>query len=229
MKKTNKKFRLFKPTCFVLGLLTNQYASATLINSDFSSGFDNWQGEVVTYNYTDDNEIVSVGDIIDSFQVNFEASANSATIMTSFDDDNDYWSVMLFQDFTVDNIAEDSSLTLSLDVIFDLTNMFDDYAFAELLDLDDNLTAIDLTSGGDFDITAWSGANASIQFGVVDGDFDVFESLTVSNLNITETPAEVPEPSTLFIFLAGLIALTRKQWSVTFSTAKCRSFTNRGA
>lgn len=209
----NKKFKLIKPTCLLLGVLTSQYASAALMNSDFSSGFDHWQGEVVTYNYDTNSDNYDLGDITGSYADNYMITGNSATLTTSFDDENDYWSVVLFQDFTVDTITADSTLTLSLDVEIELTSIFDDYAFVELLDLDDNLTAIDLTTGGSFDITAWSGVNASIQFGVMDGDFDVFDSLTVSNLTITETLAKVPEPSTVLIFLTGIALLIRKRWS----------------
>lgn len=220
MKTINKKFRLFKPACFVLSLLTSQYASAALINNDFSSGFDHWQGEVVIYNYDTFSESAPIGDITGSYADNYTVTGNAATLSTSFDDENDYWAVTLYQDFTVNSIAAGSSLTLSLDVVADLTDVFDDYAFAELLDLDDNLAAIDLTAGGDFDITAWSGVNASIQFGVMDGDYEVFDSLTVSNLAITETLSEVPEPATALIFLMGIAGLMRKRWSANSSSLK---------
>jgi hypothetical protein len=217
MKITNKKFRLFSITYLILGLMTSQYAQANVINSDFGSAFDDWQGEVITYNYGIPGDTESSGDIFGSFADNFDTLANSATVMTTSDEENDYWSVVLFQDFTVNTVTAGSRLTLSLDVSFNLTNSLYDNVFAQLLDLDDNLSAIDLTSGGDFDITAWHGANVTIQFGVVDGDYDLFDSLTVSNLSITETFAEVPEPATMFIFLVGVVALIRKRCAIKSS------------
>lgn len=214
------KFRKLKLACLLICLSMNQHALAALMNNDFSHGFNDWQGEVVIYNYDENSDSIDVGDITGSYADNFSLVGNSVTLTTSFDDENDYWSVVLFQDFIVDTIAANSTLTLSLDVFVELTSIFDDYVFAELLDLDDNLAAIDLTAGGDFDITAWSGVNASIQFGVMDGDYDVFDSLTVSNLAITETLVEVPEPATAIIFLMGIAALMRKRCSANSPSLK---------
>ncbi|WP_016954270.1 PEP-CTERM sorting domain-containing protein [Catenovulum agarivorans] len=212
MKVLNKRIGACAPLVLAASLFWHQSASAGLINNDFANEFDHWNGEVVSYNYLADMDNVASGDITASYVDNFSTSAGSATLTTSFDDENDYWSVVLFQDFTFDIIAPSNSLTLSLDVSYSLTDDFFDYAFVELLDLDDNLAAIDLTSGGAFDVTDWSGVNASIQFGVIDGDFDVFDSITISNLTITETTTDVPEPTSVALLLSGLLLLARQRW-----------------
>ncbi|WP_143872177.1 hypothetical protein [Catenovulum sediminis] len=201
------KSSLAMPVLLLCGLMINKMANAGLINQDFSSGFSNWHGEVVVYNFTSDSDTLDFGDIAGSYPENFETSSNTVTLNTSFDIDNDYWSIVLFQDFTVDNITAGNNLTLALDVSYRLTDDVFDFVFVQLFDLDNNLSTIDLTAGGRFDLTAWSGANASIQFGVIDGDFDLFDSLTVANLSITETVADIPEPAALFIFIGGLILL----------------------
>ena len=209
LKHISNSFILLFTLCFCLN------TNATLLNSDFSSGLDNWMAEV-EYIDTSSLEVLDNGNIIASYPDSFSSSGNSATLTTAVDNNNanQVWSVVMYQDFMLDSIMLGSSLWLSLDVMFALTDggdlssgFLDDFAFAQLVD-DMGNVLLDLTTGGTFDVTAWAGSDVALEFGVIDGDFTLGETLNVSNINITEVKA-VPAPATLFLYILGLVILKR--------------------
>ncbi|MDU0356044.1 hypothetical protein RS130_21040 [Paraglaciecola aquimarina] len=208
-KSTNFK-HLAKSFLLLTSLCIGLNANATLLNSDFSSGFDNWQAAVTVYDGVDD--ISSSGDLFSTYPDSYSTAADSATLTTNLDAaGGEVWEVVMFQDFQLDSILMGSSLWLSLDILVDLTDALDDFAFAYLKD-DMDIILKDLTLGGSFDVTAYAGDNVSIEFGVLDGDLVLGDTLTVSNIDITEVFAPittVPAPATLFLFVASLIWLKR--------------------
>ncbi len=184
------------------GLLCSAASSANLLNGDFSSGFDNWEGEVF------DGAATTVSPLPGSFGDNFDASSGAAVITN--DDIN--WAVTLFQDFTVQSLLNPANtLWLELDFSSSVSAPFSDFVVAELVDLGGSLATLDI-SGGSVDITSWAGLNAEILFLVEDGDFDTGDFLTIDNISITQHAASVPEPGSLALFLsAGLALLARRR------------------
>lgn len=203
LKHFSNTLILLLTLCFCLN------ANATLLNSDFSSGFDNWLADVEYFDGTDD--IVVNGNIFASYTDNFSSSLGSATLTTAVDSNTgtDAWAIAMYQDFVLDTIMLGNSLWLDLDVLISLTHL-DDFAFAQLHDYISGNT-IDLTSGGPFDVTAWAGNNVALEFGVADADYNLGDTLTVSNISFTEVaaPNPVPAPPTLLLLGLGLILLKR--------------------
>ncbi len=186
---------------FVLGALSLVFSGsvfAGLMNADFSSGFDNWNGELVDTFGPLPVDPATEGDF-------YSIIPNGARLTTS-DVNPDVFVVSLFQDFTVDSIASGSTLELSLSV-----SAAADDAFAQLRDLDGILPTVDLLGGGTFDITAWAGANATLEFSVSDVFFDFPDELEVSNIAFTEIPrADVPAPAPLALLAIACVVFARR-------------------
>jgi hypothetical protein len=187
------------------GLLCSAASSANLLNGDFSSGFDSWQGQVT---YDDPTSGLPVDEIVSPLTSNFDATSGAAVITN----DNINWGVALFQDFTVQSLlAPANTLWLELDFSSSVSAPFSDFVVAELVDLGGSLATLDI-SGGSVDITSWAGLNAEILFLVEDGDFGTGDFLTIDNIRITQHAASVPEPGSLALFLsAGLALLARRR------------------
>ena len=184
--------------------LNTQTASAGLMNTDFSSGYSGWSGEVISYNYLSGMDSTETGNIFNQFGDNFLLSGNEVTLTTSSDAMNDYWSVSMFQEAT---LAEDIQ-TLALTVEASLTDPAADFFYVQLRDLTtDNV--IDLSAGGLFDISTWAGQSVSFEFGVMDFDFIPADSIAVGDISLGY--ASVPAPATgLLLALGALISLRRK-------------------
>jgi hypothetical protein len=184
--------------------------SVALQNGNFSSGFDNWTGEVSdvdTFSITPIDPLP--GGYSDNYQILGGGLAQLNTTSTN-NPPNDIWSVALFQDFLIPDLSVlGNSLELSLSVSWSLSDLGLDFASAQLVDLADPLSTLSLAGGGKFDITGWAGKNASLQFVVQDGD-DQDDWLQVGNISITEKTAAIPEPTTWLLILTGCFALRRK-------------------
>ncbi|GAB3036524.1 PEP-CTERM sorting domain-containing protein [Bowmanella dokdonensis] len=191
------------------GLCYSQFAAANIINQDFANAFDNWQGEVISYNAGSGTNSTASGDIFAAFSNNFSLGGNQVTLATSATGMDEFWSVLLYQDFVLDPSAGGAPLTLSLDVADNLTGD-DDFFFAQLRNLDTN-DVLDLSGGGSFDVSDWVGINASLEFGVQDGDFNLGDSLSISNIRLAEQVTEVPEPSSLLLLALGALLLLRRR------------------
>jgi hypothetical protein len=187
----------------------SQFASAGLMNNDFSDGFSGWQAEVTSYNLDTATDTTLSGDIFADFSDNFSLSGDGVSLSTTASGSEEFWNIVMFQDFVVDTVDAGQSLTLSLDISSQLTDGAFDFSFAQLRNLQTN-DVLDLSSGGSFDISTWAGVNASLEFGVQDGDFNLSDSLSFSGLSIMQS-STIPEPATLLLFGLGAWALTRKR------------------
>lgn len=193
----------------VSALGCSQFASAGLMNTDFSDGFNGWQAEITSYNLDTATDTTLSGDIFADFSDNFSLSGDEISLNTTASASEELWNIVMFQDFVVDSVDAGQSLMLSLDISSQLTDEAFDFSFAQLRNLQTN-DVIDLSSGGSFDISTWAGVNASLEFGVQDGDFNLGDSLSLSGLSIMQS-STIPEPTTVLLFGLGALALTRKR------------------
>ena len=204
----SKVASIFTSLTFILTCWISSNAYANLMNTDFSAGFEHWQGEVLIFDGVSDDTASGVG-IPDIFTDNFQLSGNEVTLQTSFDDPFEHWSVVLFQDVVFDPVAAGSSLMISLDTLLGVTDNgpFGDLGFVQLRDLSTNDT-LDLTAGGLFDISTWIGVDATFEIGVQDGDFNLADLIQVSNLTVFEQTAQVPTPTTLALFFLAIVGIS---------------------
>ena len=185
---------------FFMGLLWSNFSTAALLNGDFSSGFDNWQGETTLSGVVNPS----------LFSDNFSASASGAVLTTDLSSRGDGSKLVeLFQNFSVESLLSPSNtLSLSLGVILDLDHVTDMF-LAHIVNVNNVSHFLDLTSGGSFDITSFAGEDVQLWFslennGTPDGSND---SATISNIQISQNQVfgSVPEPSS--IVLMGVIGL----------------------
>ncbi|MBQ0719506.1 MAG: PEP-CTERM sorting domain-containing protein [Gammaproteobacteria bacterium] len=191
------------------GLLCSSLSSANLLNGDFSSGFTGWQGVVTESAPMTFNPVDTVVDPLPGgFASNFDASSGAAVLTN----DDTYWGVALFQDFTVQSLLDpNNSLWLELDFSASGSSIAD-LVVAEFVDTNNVLATLDI-SGGSVDITAWAGQAAEILFLIEDVDFSTGDFLSIDNIRITQHAASVPEPGSLMLLLGaglGLVASKRK-------------------
>jgi hypothetical protein len=185
------------------GLLCSGASFANLLNGDFSSGFDHWEGSL--FDGSTDTDLTSLPG---AFGTNFNAGSGAAVVTN---DDTNY-SVNLFQDFTVQSLLDPANtLLLELGFSSNVSAPFD-LVVAELVDPGGVLPILNISGGSSFDITTWAGSSAKIFFLVEDGDYNTGDFFTIDNIRITEHAASVPEPGTSALFLsAGLALLARRR------------------
>ncbi len=61
----------------------SQFASASLMNTDFSDGFSGWQAEVTSYNLDTATDTTLSGDIFADFSDNFSLSGDEVSLSTT--------------------------------------------------------------------------------------------------------------------------------------------------
>lgn len=192
---------------FLLGF--SSITQASILNPDFSQGFDHWQAQVSQFDPLSANSISHTGPIAPLFPQSFSLSGNSLTLSTALQQDLENWSLVLFQDLQFDALASGQSLWLSLNVLAWLTDGgVDDFYFAQLRDLASN-DVLDLTAGGSFDISSWTGRALTLEFGLQDNDFQLGDRLAISDLQLRITNNTVPAPATALLLLPALWLLRR--------------------
>lgn len=188
-------------------LAFSSFSQASILNPDFSQGFDHWQAQVSQFDPAFNESSIQSGSIAGLFPESFSLAGNSLTLSTSYQQDLENWSLVLFQDLQFDALASGQSLWLSLSVLSWLSSA-DDFYFAQLRDLatDD---VLDLTTGGSFDISSWTGRALTLEFGLQDNDFQLGDLLTISDLNLSIANNAVPNPATALLLLPALWLLRR--------------------
>ncbi|RVU32065.1 hypothetical protein EOE67_19000 [Rheinheimera riviphila] len=183
------------------------FSQASILNPDFSQGFEHWQAQVSQFDPAANESSAQSGSIAGLFPESFSLAGNSLTLSTAYQQDLENWSLVLFQDLQFDVLASGQSLWLSLSVLSWLSSA-DDFYFAQLRDLatDD---VLDLTAGGSFDISSWTGRALTLEFGLQDNDFQLGDMLTVSDLNLRIANNAVPAPATALLLLPALWLLRR--------------------
>lgn len=203
MKKTS--LRRWVP--LLLGFCCSSQAS--ILNPDFSQGFDNWQAQVSQFDPSTAESTSQSGYITALFPESFSLQGDSLILSTAYQQDLENWSLLLFQDLQFDSLATGQSLWLSLDVLA-LLSSADDFYFAQLRDLTTD-DVLDLTAGGSFEISSWTGRALTLEFGLQDNDFQLGDSLTVSGLALNTFSNTVPSPATALLLLPALWLLRRSR------------------
>ncbi|WP_306521560.1 hypothetical protein [Rheinheimera sp.] len=201
MKKTLRRCLL------PLMLVCSGMAEATLLNPDFSQGLDHWQAAVSWTDLQNGTSGQHSGDIFGQYTTAFSHNGATLTLSTVQQQQREIWSLVLFQDLQLGPVASGQALWLQLDLLAMLSSA-DDFYFAQLRDLDSN-DALDLSSGGRFEVTAWIGRNLTLEFGLQDNDFVLGDQLQLSALELQSTA--VPAPASLVLFTTALLLLWRRQ------------------
>ena len=189
-------------------LLLAGSARATIINPDFSSGFDGWQAQRV------DSFTLDVEDVTPEAPEFTIPGGGVAKLSNSFD----YFEVALFQSFMlgadVVTVAMDYGwmITDSVDLVqLSLRNLATN-DIADLFDLA-GLDPTDPSGSGrlEVDISAFAGAQVELLGFVQDGDFDEQEMLSFGNIVFASAPVSVPAPASGLLVILGtlLVALRR--------------------
>jgi hypothetical protein len=177
-------------------------SQASILNADFSQGFDHWQAQVSQFDPLSADSTTQTGPIAPLFPESFSLSDNRLTLTTALQQDLENWSLVLFQDLQFDALASGQSLWLSLNIMAWLSTS-DDFYFAQLRDLSTN-DVLDLTAGGSFDISSWIGRSLTLEFGLQDNDFQLGDMLEISDLNLSIANNTVPMPATILLLLPAL-------------------------
>lgn len=196
--RSNLHLIVFTSWCVVVLMLAigvGNKASATLINSSFDNTFNGWQGQVDIFDGTDTLFFVDVNSFSE-FSNSFSVNANTLTLTTALEGMDEVFGVYLFQSFTVGPSSQSLSLTF---------NAAADFFQVALFDSNLNLVHDFNTDGMVADLSMRRGQSLSLEFAVSDEDFVLNDTLTVSNILLSNTPTSVPEP---FIFSLLLLALT---------------------
>lgn len=194
------------------------WSQASILNPDFSQGFDHWQAQVSQFDPLSADTSTQTGPIAPLFPESFSVNDNQLTLTTALQQNLENWSLVLFQDLQFDMLASGQSLWLSLKVLAALTSS-DDFYFAQLRDLatDD---VLDLTGGGSFDLSHWTGRALTLEFGLQDNDFQLGDLLSIRDLQLSIVNNTVPTPATVLLLLPALWLLRRRRQSFTFRIAQ---------
>jgi hypothetical protein len=179
-------------------LLLAGSARATIINPDFSSGFDGWQATL------DFNPAAPSPP-----EFTLPAGGGLARLTTSVD----FFDVALFQTFTMDADAG----TLSMDFDWSITDPFD-FVQISLRDIVTNMDFDLLVLGGfdptqltgagrlEVDVSALAGRQVELLAFVQDFDFGD-DMLTFCNIAVASAPVTTPAPASLPLVALAMLLL----------------------
>lgn len=196
-------------------LFFTTYAHASLINSDFSDGFNGWNGFLETedsatgYNFEDELDP-------SAFPSNFTLMPNGVELTPTLDGDVYTYVVGLFQDFTFGPLEANTRKILSLSATPFLGDEdLNDPSFSDFFNIVlRNKTSGEersLLTGGDFDISDWAEDELSLEFSISDIAGDINSTLALSNIELSDQINDVPEPQVFGLALLIMIMLRVKR------------------
>ncbi len=212
MKISKKANNIVKFLVLFSALVPGEFASAGIINGNFTDRFTGWRREAIDVG-TNTLTTITQPDFI--YQPNFQLLTPSGTLLQTSSTEaspNDFWSVGISQQFTIDSpLNTGEQLQLSVDLSSYLSDLVVDFSFGQIEDLSstDPLDPLDLSSGGIFDLTSWTGRTVLISFGVQDND-DLNDSVVIRSVKLEVVPASnIPLPNSAILMLSALALLRR--------------------
>lgn len=208
---TNSNFRskTFLTILFLFSVSFN--ASASIIYELSTDDIANWEGE---YSYSDFSEsdnvdvFVATGSSMPSELLSF--STGSFTLTTNYfpDLDDEAWYVGLFRSLGLVTVSGSEKLFLTVD--FGVNFIGDDSLATAYFETDDGMSFWDLVPGATIDITEAAGKNTLFGFQVESYDFDLLDTLNVTQIKIEKIAQEVSAPPTLsLLLLISLLGIRR--------------------
>ena len=208
---TNSNFRskTFLTLLFLFSASFN--ASASIIYELSTDDIANWEGE---YEYFDISENVDVDifGVVGSSMPSelLSSSTSSFTLTTNYfpDTDDEAWYVGLFRTLGLMAVSGPEKLFLTVEFDSDITG--DDSLASAYFETNDRFSYWDLVSGTTIDITEAAGKSVLFGFQIESVDFDLLDTLNVTQIKIEKIAQEVSAPPTLsLLLLISLLGIRR--------------------
>ena len=138
------------------------------------------------------------------------SSTSSFTLTTNYfpDTDDEAWYVGLFRTLGLMAVSGPEKLFLTVEFDSDITG--DDSLASAYFETNDRFSYWDLVSGTTIDITEAAGKSVLFGFQIESVDFDLLDTLNVTQIKIEKIAQEVSAPPTLsLLLLISLLGIRR--------------------
>ena len=208
---TNSNFRskTFLTLLFLFSVSFN--ASASIIYELSTDDIANWEGEYEYYDSSESDDVkvfVATGSSMPSELLS--SSTSSFTLTTNYfpDTDDEAWYVGLFRTLGLMAVSGPEKLFLTVEFDSDITG--DDSLASAYFETNDRFSYWDLVSGTTIDITEAAGKSVLFGFQIESVDFDLLDTLNVTQIKIEKIAQEVSAPPTLsLLLLISLLGIRR--------------------
>jgi len=208
---TNSNFRskTFLTLLFLFSASFN--ASASIIYELSTDDIANWEGEYEYYDSSESDDVkvfVATGSSMPSELLS--SSTSSFTLTTNYfpDTDDEAWYVGLFRTLGLMAVSGPEKLFLTVEFDSDITG--DDSLASAYFETNDRFSYWDLVSGTTIDITEAAGKSVLFGFQIESVDFDLLDTLNVTQIKIEKIAQEVSAPPTLsLLLLISLLGIRR--------------------